>query len=85
MPPNELESYAVMVVRAILGAKDLPADATDAQRGAAHRRQAEMLVDLLLYLMDHYAIAGYSVVTLTHAVMQGLRQYAREHLPKPKK
>lgn len=80
--PNELESYAVTLVKSMLGTKDLPADATDEQRASAHRRQAEMLIELFRFLLDHYLIAGYSGTILSLALLRAVRVWTSEHLTK---
>lgn len=89
MPPNELESYALSLVRAMLNVRDLPADddtsqqvgqEVAAQRASAHKRQAEMLTELTAYLLDHYVLCGYSGIILAHALLAQTRKWALEQL-----
>lgn len=79
--PNELESYALTLVKSIISGKPLPDDVTPEQSAAAHKRQADMLIELVVFLLNHYVSRGYSGVTLGAVLLRTVRVWWAEHLP----
>lgn len=70
--PEELQSYALTLIRSILGASDVTPEMDEAQRGRYHKRQAELLTELNTFLLDHYAASGYDAGALGLALRSAL-------------
>lgn len=77
--PEELQSYAVTLVNAILSAKELTSTTFPEQRAKGNKHQAEQLSELVTFLLEHLHASGYDTDAIALAVRHAVIGFIMHH------